>query len=190
MLAELELKAVVPDPEGCRVRLRAAGAIAGFRGRMTDRRYDRAGELAARDEVLRIRTYDHPDGATESLLAWKGATTRSPEGYKLRQEIELAVQSERGAAERLLGALGYARVHLIERDVEIYRVHEATVRLERYPVMDPLVEVEGDPDAIERAIGATGIPRAAFSAEALSEFVRRYEARTRSPARLSGEGGA
>ena len=91
MLAELELKAVVPDPEGLRARLRSAGAIAGFRGRMTDRRYDRGGELAARDEVLRIRTYHHPDGTTESVLAWKGPTGRSPDGYELRQEIELAV---------------------------------------------------------------------------------------------------
>lgn len=190
MLVELELKAVVSDPEAFRARLRSAGAIAGFHGRMTDRRYDRAGELAARDEVLRIRTYHHPDGSTESLIAWKGATARSPEGYKLRQEIELAVQGERGAAERLLAALDYTRVHLIERDVEIYRVHEATVRLERYPEMDVLVEVEGDPGAIERAIGVTGIPRGAYTAEALSEFVRRYEARTGAAARLSGEGGA
>jgi predicted adenylyl cyclase CyaB len=190
MLAELELKAVVPDPEALRARLRTAGAIAGFRGRMTDRRYDRAGELSARDEVLRIRTYHHPNGSTESLLAWKGATARSPEWDKLRQEIELAVQSERGAAERLLGALGYTPVHLIEREVEIYQVHEATVRMERYPEMDVLVEVEGDPQAIERAIGATGLPRGAFTADALSEFVRRYEARTGASARLSGEGGA
>lgn len=187
MLAELELKAVVPDPEVLRARLRSAGAIAGFRGRMTDRRYDRGGELAARDEVLRIRTYHHPDGTTESVLAWKGATGRSPDGYKLRQEIELAVQSERGAAERLLSALGYTPVHLIEREVEIHRVHEATVRLERYPRMDALVEVEGDPEAIELAIEVTGIARDAFTAEALSEFVRRYEARTGALARLSSE---
>ena len=190
MLAELELKAVVPDPEALCARLRRAGAIPGFRGRMTDRRYDRAGELAARDEVLRIRTYHHPDGSTESVLAWKGATGRSPEGYKLRQEIELAVRSGRGAAERLLGALGYAPVHLIERDVEIYRVEEATVRLERYPEMDSLVEVEGDPDTIERAIVVTGIPRGDFTPEALSEFVRRDEARTGTPARLSADGAA
>jgi adenylate cyclase class IV len=187
MVAELELKAVVDDPEALRARLRAAGAIAGFRGRMTDRRYDRAGELTAKDEVLRIRTYHHHDGTTESVLAWKGATGRSPEGYKLRQEIELAVQSERGAAVRLLAALGYAPVHLIEREVEIHRVHEATVRLERYPRMDALVEVEGDPEAIERAIEATGIDRGSFTAEALSEFVRRYESRTGAPARLSSE---
>ena len=187
MLAELELKAVVDDPEALRARLRSAGAIAGFRGRMTDRRYDRAGELTAKDEVLRIRTYHYPDGSTESVLAWKGATGRSPEGYKLRQEIELAVRSERGAAERLLAALGYAPVHLIEREVEIHQVHEATVRLERYPRMDALVEVEGDPEAIERAIEVTGIARGSFTAEALSEFVRRYESRTGEPARLSSE---
>ena len=78
---------------------------------------------------------------------------------------------------------------LIERDVEIYRVEDATVRLERYPRMDSLVEVEGTPRAIERAIEATGIPRGTFTAEALSEFVRRFEARTGSPARLSTDDG-
>ena len=69
-------------------------------------------------------------------------------------------------------------------------MEEATVRLERYPEMDSLVEVEGDPDAIERAIVVTGIARGDFTAEALSEFVRRYEARTGAAARLSAEGAA
>jgi hypothetical protein len=50
--------------------------------------------------------------------------------------------------------------------------------------------VEGDPDGIERAIEVSGIPRGDFTAEALSEFVRRYEARTGALARLSGESGA
>jgi adenylate cyclase class IV len=77
---ELELKAVVPDPGALRERLRASGAVLRFRGRMTDVRYDRAGELAARDEVLRVRTLGRPDEA-ETILGWKGRATRSPEGY-------------------------------------------------------------------------------------------------------------
>jgi hypothetical protein len=56
--------------------------------------------------------------------------------------------------------------------------------------MDSLVEVEGDPDTIERAIVVTGIPRGDLTPEALSEFVRRYEARTGTPARLAAEGAA
>ena len=63
---------------------------------------------------------------------------------------------------------------------------EATARLERYPRMDVLVEVEGEPAAIERAIVASGIPRSAFTAESLAEFVRRFQERTGVPAELSG----
>ena len=187
MPPELELKAVVTDPDALRRRLLAAGAVAGFRGRMSDRRYDRLGELAGRDEVLRVRTYHHAGGETESVLAWKGPTGRSPQGYKQREEVELAVRSGPGAAERLLAALGYAPVHAIDREIEVHRLEGAVIRLERYPRMDLLLEIEGDPEAIERAVAATGLPREAFTADALAEFVRRFEERTGTTAVVAGE---
>jgi len=59
------------------------------------------------------------------------------------------------------------------------------IRLERYPRMDLLLEVEGDPAGIERAVALTGLPRAAFTADPLAEFVRRYELRTGETARLA-----
>ena len=184
MHQELELKAVVPDPEAFRRRLRAAGAVPRFMGRMTDLRYDRGGELSGRDEVLRVRTFHHPDG-TEAILTWKGPATRTTDGYKLREEIELPVS--RGAADpgRLLAALGYQPMHAIEREVEVYRLDEATVRLETYPRMDVLLEVEGTPAGIEHAIMASGIPRSDFTAESLAEFVRRFEERNGQPAVLA-----
>ena len=52
------------------------------------------------------------------------------------------------------------------------------------------ISPNANPDTIERAIVVIGIPRADFTPEALSEFVRRYEARTGTPARLSAEGAA
>jgi predicted adenylyl cyclase CyaB len=175
---ELELKAVVPDPDALRHRLRAAGVVPRFLGRMTDLRYDRAAELASRDEVLRVRTFLHPDGHVEAILAWKGPTMRSPDGYKLREEIELPVSVETPDPGRLLAALGYLPVQAVERDVEVYRLGDATARLETYPRMDVLLEVEGEPAAIERAIAASGIPRSEFTAGSLAEFVRRFEERS------------
>jgi predicted adenylyl cyclase CyaB len=177
MHQELELKAVVPDPDAFRRRIRAAGAVPRFKGRMTDLRYDRAGELATRDEVLRVRFLHHPEGV-EAILAWKGPTMRSPEGYKLREEIELPISTAAADPGRLLVALGYQPVHAIERDVEVYRLGDATARLETYPRMDVLLEVEGEPAAIEQAVAASGIPRSDFTAESLAEFVRRFEARS------------
>ena len=186
---ELELKAVVPDPDALRERLRGAGAVPLFIGRMTDLRYDRGGELAARDEVLRVRTLHHSDGV-EAILTWKGPTLRSPDGYKLREEIELPIARAGVDPGRLLAALGYQPVHAIERDVEVYRVGDATARLETYPRMDMLLEVEGEPAAIEHAIAASGIPRSEFTAESLPEFVRRFEQRTGEAAVLATSGPA
>jgi adenylate cyclase class IV len=175
MADELELKAVVPDPEALRARLIAAGGIERFKGRMSDRRYDRAGELTGRDEVLRVRTYGYAGGRAEIVLGWKGPTRRSRDGYKRREEIEISVAA---SPHELLVALGYDVIHAIDRDVEVFELDGATLRLERYPEMDPLLEVEGTPESIERAIRATGIDRASFSAESLTEFVRRFERRT------------
>ena len=184
MAEELELKAVVPDAGVLRTRLREAGAVERFRGRMSDRRYDRGGELTAPDEVLRVRSYRHPDGRLEWVLGWKGPARRSPEGYKQREEIELPIDGST-SPDALLRALGYEVVHAIDRDVEVFELDGATLRLERYPRMDTLLEVEGDPAAIERAIAATGLPRAGFTADSLAELVRGFEARTGTPAVLS-----
>ena len=49
-----------------------AGAEPGFAGLMFDRRYDRGGELQARDEVLRLRVHRAADGTETSQLGWKG----------------------------------------------------------------------------------------------------------------------
>jgi adenylate cyclase class IV len=180
---ELELKAVVRDPERLRHRLREAGAELDSEGRLIDVRYDRDGELLLRDQVLRARTYHRTGGGVDIVLAWKGPTQRSPEGYKLREEIELSVGADPGP---LLQALGYRPVHVIEREIQVWRLGGATARLERYPRMDVLVEVEGEPAAIERMVAASGIPRHEFTAEPLVEFVRRYEERTGAPAELAG----
>jgi hypothetical protein len=51
--------------------------------------------------------------------------------------------------------------------------------------MDVLVEVEGEPAAIERVVAASGIPRNEFTAEQLVEFVRRFEERTGTAAELA-----
>lgn len=182
MADELELKAVVTDPAALRARLFSAAGAARMRGRMIDRRYDRGGELAARDEVLRVRTYQSADGGTETLLGWKGPARRLPQGYKHREEHELGVSA---APHPILQALGYDVVNTIDREVEVYDVAGATVRVERYPDMDTLLEVEGSPDSIEIAIGITGIDRDAFTADSLAEFIRRFEARTGRPAVLA-----
>ncbi len=182
-MVERELKAVVPDPDRVRRALEASGAVRTFAGAMADRRFDREGTLTARDEVLRIRSYRGNDGTRRAQLGWKGPVAIA-DGYKLRPEHEIETPDAE-AAEALLAALGYQPVHAIDRYVEYYQLDEAVVRLEWYPRMDPLVEVEGSAAAIERAVAATGMPRQAFSPESLLAFVARYQQRTGETAAVS-----
>ncbi len=65
---------------------------------------------------------------------------------------------------------------------EVFEFRGATIRLEWYPRMDVLVEVEGTEEAIDAAMAATGIERNAFTAESLTAFVERYAARGLQPA--------
>jgi predicted adenylyl cyclase CyaB len=180
---EVELKSVVDDEARRRAAVERAGATLVFAGRLEDRRYDTPERaLAARDEVLRLRSYGTPT-QTRAELDWKGPTRRE-EGYKLREELDVHV-TEPAALAMILERLGYVVTIAIDRAIVQYDLDGAMVRFERYPRMDDLVEVEGTPAQIERAIAALGLPREGFTSERLPDFVRRYEARSGRQAALS-----
>jgi predicted adenylyl cyclase CyaB len=182
---EVELKSVVDDLDARRRRVEAAGGALRFAGRLEDRRYDTAERtLRLRDHVLRMRVRRAPGAdSVQTTVDWKGPTSQR-DGYKVREEIAVGVDDPSTLAD-VLGRLGYDVTESIDRDVWEYELGGATIRFERYPRMDALVEVEGVPAAIERAIAATGLPRDGFTAERLADFVRRFEARTGSRAALS-----
>jgi len=189
LIDELEVKARVTDVRALRRALRRAGARLEFRGRMIDRRFDLRRELIRRDEVLRLRVY-RPSGRdrVHAVLAWKGAASTRRGAYRHRAELEVAVADAK-AIVMLLVQLRYRVTQVIDRRVEVYRLGRAVMRLERYPCMDTLLEVEGPPAAIERAIAATGLPRGEFRSESLPYFAAAYRRRTGRPARLAaGEG--
>ena len=182
-MREVELKAVLDSWRDRGARLERAGARRVFFGRIEDRRYDTpARTLAAGDIVLRLRIYRGADG-TRAELEYKGATGYE-DGYKVREEIGSTV-SDPEAVAHILSGLGYTVTRAIDREIEQWDVEGASVRFERYPRMDDLVEVEGAPDAIERAIAALGIARTAYTAERLTDFAMRYEARTGKRAAVS-----
>jgi predicted adenylyl cyclase CyaB len=179
MPREMELKSVVDDVDARRRRIEAAGARLVFEGRLDDRRYDTPDRrLSAVDEVLRLRTAYDGNGA-RAVLDWKGPT-RHERGYKVRDELSTNV-SDGDAMAAMLERMGYTVSGEIDRHVAQYALDDATIRFERYPQMDPLVEVEGTPDAIERAITALGMDRAGFTADRLPAFVARFEDRTGGP---------
>ena len=182
-MLEVELKSVVDDLARRRAAIEAAGATLVFDGRLEDRRYDSPDRaLTARDHVLRVRVYRDAAG-TRAQLDFKGPTQRD-DGYKVREEIESHV-SDADALVAILDRLGYVVTIAIDRDIVQYDLGGAMIRFERYPRMDDLVEVEGDRDAIERAIDALGMPRAGFLTDRLPDFARRFEERTGARAAVS-----
>ena len=175
-MLEVELKSVVDDVPRRRAMVERAGGTLAWAGHLVDRRYDTAAHaLAAHDHVLRLRVYQD-DGSSRAELDWKGPTGHR-EGYKVREELGVHVDAPDVLAQ-ILARLGYEVTVEIEREIAQYELEGAMVRFERYPRLDDLVEVEGTPEQIERAITALGLPRQGFTSERLPDFVRRFETRT------------
>jgi len=175
-MLEVEVKAVCDDLSARRKQVERAGAKLTFEGRLVDRRYDiESRELADRDEVLRVRRYE-TGGSAKTYLDWKGPTeTRG--AYKIREEISTLVD-DFAAIEQILDKVGFIVAMEVDREIAQYELEGAAIRFETYPRMDVLVEVEGEPDAIERAIEALGMARGEFTSERLANFVSRFERRT------------
>jgi adenylate cyclase class IV len=175
-MREVELKSVLSDSAAALAALRAAGAVPVMQGRLNDTRYDTFHrELLARDHVLRLREFigdPHPSASID----WKGPTAYA-DGYKVREEFSSTV-GDAVALASILSGLGYVVIREIHRDVWQFTLRGAVVRVERYPRMDALIEVEGEPAMIEAAITALKLPRAGFTADRLTDFVARFESRT------------
>ena len=188
MKREFEMKAVLQeDAADLRERLHRAEWNLSFEGSMSDRRYDTPERsLESRDEVLRIRRLVSSSGVQRTLLAWKGPASEEG-GYKVRAEVETAVEDAETAV-RLLACLGYTEVTLaIDRHIALYAKGAVSVRIETYPAMDTLVELEGAPRDVESRVAEFGLPRDAWKPWPLDEFVRQYEARTGGNALLATE---
>lgn len=182
-MLEVELKSVVDDLARRRASVESAGAVLVFSGRLEDRRYDTSDRtLTTRDHVLRVRVYRDAH-AVRAELDFKGPMRRE-DGYKLREEIGAHV-TDPEALITILDRLGYEETVAIDREIFQYELDGAMIRFERYPRMDDLVEVEGHPDRIERAIEALGLPRDGFLADRLTDFSRRFEERTGTRAAVS-----
>lgn len=175
-MREVELKGVVTDPVAVRARLLAAGAREVFAGALSDRRYDLPSrDLLERDHVLRLRVYRDAAGV-RAVLDWKGPT-RYAKGFKVREELSTACDDGETLA-LMLEHLGYVVIREIDREIEQFELDGTVLRIERYPRMDVLLEVEGTPKSIERAIATAGVPRADFTSDRLPDYILRFEART------------
>ena len=175
-MREVELKAIVDDVGERRTSVESAGGKLSFEGKMSDRRYDfPSRDLSSKDQVLRVRTYTGQK-STKTYLDWKGPT-EFRDVYKVREELATPIDDVT-SLETILLKLGLEMTSEIDREIAQYELGGATIRFETYPRMDSLVEVEGEPGAIEAAIDAIGLPRGTFSNRRLTDFVLDFEHRT------------
>jgi predicted adenylyl cyclase CyaB len=185
---EFELKAVLlAEDVGFADRLSEIGWQLRFQGEMSDRRYDSPDRaLERRDEVLRVRQMRSDAGEDRTWIGWKGPAAEEV-GYKVRDEVETTV-ADRAVAVEILRRLGFSEQTLaIDRRIELYGKGGVHLRIEEYPAMDTLVEIEGEPEEVESRLGEIGLPRDRWKPWSLPQFIRRYEQRTGLEARLARE---
>src|SRR5947199_347239 len=138
---------------------------------------------AGRSALAASRSPPADGSPAYGVLGWKGPPSQRGR-YRHRAEAEARVAAPDSVV-TILEQLGYAVSVRIDRRVEVYRLGQAVLRLEWYPAMDVLLEVEGEPSEIEHAIAATGLARDRFLPESLPYFVAQFEARTGQAALLA-----
>lgn len=113
-----------------------------------DRFFDTAdGTLRAASSVVRLR---REPGVT--TLTFKGPPLGGP--VKSREEIETTA-ADAGAAETILGRLGYAEVFRIEKIREDFEIDGALVVIDQFQG-DTYIEIEAAPDRIAAVAAALG----------------------------------
>ena len=123
--------------------------------------------LTKSDRCLRLRK--QMVGKNESFfLTYKGAKEKSD--LKRRQEIELEIK-DADSVRKLLSALGYEQVLVIEKKRRIWQLGDCEVALDRLPLLGDFVEIEGLDEekitTVQKSLGLTDLPHIVKSYAAL-----------------------
>lgn len=159
---ETEIKLPISDLEPLRERLLATG----FRETTPLQEeisilWDRAGELRARGEAIRVRSY-----GGQTRLTWKGARLEDPR-FKVRPEEETGVEDRR-ALEAILRALGLAPCFEMTKQRAVLQRTGLVACLDRTP-FGTFLELEGERETIQAAVTELGL-------EGISPETRSYPA--------------
>ncbi|HEX6849959.1 MAG TPA: class IV adenylate cyclase [Candidatus Polarisedimenticolaceae bacterium] len=149
---ETEVKLPFESTRAAREALSRAGARLEVARSFEDNRiYDRGDGSLERDGlVLRLRV---DDGG--GRITFKGPV-EGERRHKARVEHETVV-GDPDAAHRLLEGLGYRVAWRYQKYRTTYRLHDVEAMLDETPI-GCWVELEGEPDAIDRAAARLGIP--------------------------------
>ncbi len=139
---EIEGKFRLADPEAMRRRLKELGASRLGAVLEHNTYFDTPDHaLRQRDEGLRVRVVEAPDGRSKAVQTWKGP--RRPTELKVRPEIEVELSSAEDAA-AILRKLGFDFTMSFQKRRESFRLGEARVELDELPELGFFLEIEAD----------------------------------------------
>ena len=146
MCYEIEAKLKVKSLPEVEQKLSELGAEFLAEQLQTDYLFDDANAaLITTDRCLRLRRQSVA-GGERYFLTYKGAKEKS--NFKKRQEIEIEI-IEAEATQKLLSALGYEKVLVVEKKRRLWQFGGCFVALDRLPLLGAFVEIEGpDEDTI------------------------------------------
>jgi adenylate cyclase class 2 len=176
MCVEIEAKLKVDSHEEIAARLAELGAKFCREQQQTDYYFDDAARtLTNTDQCLRLRL-EKTDQTQQTIITYKGP--RAPEQVKKRAEVEVEV-ADAAAAEKLLSALGYQRVLVVEKSRRIWQLGGCEVALDELPAIGCFVEIEGpDPQKIadiQQRLGLQNLPHIPESYAALAAAKMGYQ---------------
>lgn len=129
--------------------------------------------LTTSDRCLRLRR-QVVDGNESFFLTYKGAKEKS--NFKKRQEIEIEV-ADVDSTEKLLSALGYEKVLVVEKKRRLWQLGGCEVALDRLPLLGDFVEIEAPDDEkiadVQERLGLASLPHIPESYACLTARRRR-----------------
>jgi len=156
MCVEIEAKLKVDSLPDVERKLKEFGAEFIAEQSQSDIQFDDTNSsLITTDRCLRLRRQSSGD-TKRFFLTYKGAKEISD--FKKRQEIEIEINSEE-MTQRLLSALGYQKILVVEKTRRLWRFGHCDVALDQVPPLGSFVEIEG-PDGetiadVQKRLGLT-----------------------------------
>ena len=143
MCYEIEAKLKVNSLPEIERKLNELGAEFVAEQLQTDYHFDDSNAILTKtDRCLRLRRQSVA-GRERYYLTFKGAKEKS--NFKKRQEIEIEI-IEAKSAQKLLSALGYEKVLVIEKKRRLWHLCGCYIALDQLPLLGAFVEIEGPDD--------------------------------------------
>ncbi len=178
MAREIEVKIAVDDAKQALQLLQARGAVLRGERELEDNViFDRdGGTLARAGKLLRLRrvggravlTVKTPDAGAAGAA---GATPAVGATYKVRRELETAVENP-DALERAIEAIGFRPTWRYQKWRTTFALEGAIVVLDELP-LGVYLEIEGEPESIDRAARALGFGRDRYETASYRELHER-----------------